>query len=323
MQSLMTSGVSSYNALQMVLQKTSSMGLTFQVSYTYSKAMADIDQITTGQISTSPAVIENPFNPHLDNSLAGFDQRHTLVINGAYQMPFDKWVSSGLAKRLVGGWSVNGIYSYGTGLPVTVLYGANQSGDGDSNNPDRPNLKAGFQHESDQRSVRWMLERNSVNGGHYNSIGDCPAGTPLHTTSHWFDPCAFGPVTPGAYGNLGRNTVIGPGTSDMDFTIVKLTPITERMKLEFRAEAFNLLNHPMFGLVNNAIFTGKNTLVPTPSVTCNATPTAAVCQVPILYLQLKRGPDYRHLDRPEGTSAWIKVDFLISHRGGTNRKSFQ
>jgi hypothetical protein len=249
MQTTVTSAVSNYNALQVLLEKTASAGLTFQASYTYSKAQSNADQITSGQINSIPGTYMNPYDPLRDYSLSAFDQRHTLVVNGAYQMPWDHRLNSGLSKAVLGGWAINGIYSFGSGVPLTVIDGYNASGDGDTNNPDRPNLKPGFSANP----------TSGVSAGCSGALSGPVAGTPLHTPNLWFDPCAFyptAPVTatvPGTFGNLGRNTVAGPRLSTLDFTLVKTTTLTERIKLEFRAEAFNLMNHPNFGLPNNAI----------------------------------------------------------------------
>jgi hypothetical protein len=178
-----------------------------------------------------------------DYSLSAYDQRHTFVMNGAYQMPWDKRLNGKLAKTALGGWSINGLYSYGSGLPLSIQTGFNNSNDGDSNNPDRPNLTPGF-------------SQNPINGLTAGCQG-IPAGQQLHTPARWFDPCAFTLNAAGTFGNLGRYTVTGPDVNDVDFTLVKDTPLTERKMLEFRAEFFNLLNHANFGLPNLSVFSSS------------------------------------------------------------------
>ena len=249
LQTTLTNGVYSYNGIQVWLMKSLSAGLTFQASYTYSKTLSNSDEVATGQTLSSPTVFMNPFNPAQDYSLSAWDQRHTLVVNGAYQMPWDHKLNNGVAKAVLGGWAVNGIYSYGSGLPLTIQDGFNNSRDGDANNPDRPSLTPGFS-QNPTSGVTAGCGAVTVNGVTTLAI---PAGQPLHTPTRWFDPCAFTVSPPGTFGNLGRNTVIGPGLSNVDFSLLKLTALTERTKLEFRAEFFNLFNHPQFGMPGNAI----------------------------------------------------------------------
>jgi hypothetical protein len=91
-----------------------------------------------------------------------------------------------------------------------------------------------------------------------------PAGTAVGTVTHWFDPCAFVPQPLGTFGNLGRNTLIGPGLSTVDFLVNKHFRITEQKEFQFRAEFFNMLNHPNFATpnVNNRrIFDANGNLV--------------------------------------------------------------
>jgi len=90
-----------------------------------------------------------------------------------------------------------------------------------------------------------------------------PAGQPLHTPDRWFDPCAFALAPAGTYGNLGRDTVDGPGTVNVNFTVAKNMALTERMKLQFRAEFFNMLNHPQFKTPGNLIFNSNTTYLST------------------------------------------------------------
>src|SRR5262249_12665883 len=151
----------------------------------------------------------------------------------------------GLAKKILDGWAINGIYTYGSGLPIDISDGFNNSTDGDSNNPDRPNLNPGF-------------SQNPIHGVTAGCSG-IPAGQKLRTADRWFDPCAFSMSPSGTFGNLGRDTVTGPGTNEVDFGLVKSTAITERMKLDFRWELFNLLNHAVFAIPNLNVFSSTRT----------------------------------------------------------------
>jgi hypothetical protein len=235
-----TDAHSNYNGLQVVLQKNLSAGLRFQASYTYSKALSEADEIATGQILSTPTVPLDVYNLARDYSLSAYDQRHNFVLNGVYQMPWEKRLNGRLAKTALGGWSVNSIFSYGSGLPFDVLAGFNNSRNGDSNQPDRPDLISG-------------ANSNPINGVTAGCQG-ITAGQKLHSPDRWFDPCAFSLPAAGTFGNLGRLTATAPGLVTLDFTFVKSTPIWEQKRLEFRAEFFNLFNHANFGLPVAAVF---------------------------------------------------------------------
>jgi carboxypeptidase family protein len=230
-----------YNGFQLVLQKTVSAGLQFQASYTYSKTLSDADETTNSEVSSTAPTPLNIRKLSGDYSLSAYDQRQTLVLNGAYQMPWNKLLTGKLAKAALGGWAINGIYSYGSGLPLNIQTGFNQSRNGDSFQTDRPDLAPGF-------------SASPIHGVTAGCQG-IPAGQKLGTPERWYDPCAFVLQSAGTFGNLGRNTVTGPGLSSIDFTLLKSTPLTEQKKLEFRAEFFNLLNHARFGSPNRNIFT--------------------------------------------------------------------
>jgi carboxypeptidase family protein/TonB-dependent receptor-like protein len=231
---LLTDSRSNYNGLQVVLQKAVSAGLRFQASYTFSRSLSDADETVTGQTLSTPQYAQDPNALGQDYSLSAYDQRHTLVWSGVYQMPWDKRLNGKLERTALGGWAINGIFSYGTGLPFNIQSGFNNSRDGDASQPDRPNLAPG-------------ASNNPINGVTAGCQG-VPAGQKLHTPERWYDPCAFVLPAAGFYGNLGRNTVTEPGLTAVDFTLVKTTPLAEQKKLEFRAEFFNLFNHANFGL---------------------------------------------------------------------------
>ena len=129
---------------------------------------------------------------------------------------------------LVGGWSVNSIVTLQSGFPFTPQLSYNPSNDGDTRNPVRPFVNPNFHGRITPRQ---------------------PA--------QWFNPAAFlqPPPNSGFYGNLGRDTLTGPGLATWDFSAFKDTKLHERMTLQFRAELFNLLNRANFNTPNLIVFT--------------------------------------------------------------------
>jgi len=232
-----------YNALQSALRKRTGGGLMFQASYTYSKALSMNDSTANrvvDNIGTSYVSLDKD-DPGRDYGRAAPDQRHTFVFNSQYQLlALDRLLNSGIAKALLGGWAVNGVWQYGSGLPLNVNAGFNNSRNGDNIFPDRPDLLPG--------------RSNDPTHGVTSGCGLIPAGQKLRTPERWFDPCAFALPAAGTFGNLGRNTMSGPSYNQVNFTVVKSTALTESKKIEFRAEFFNLLNHPSFGLPLIAVF---------------------------------------------------------------------
>jgi len=147
-------------------------------------------------------------------------------------LPWDKLLKGGLSKGLLGGWSINGIFSASSGQPFNINTGFNNSRNNDSQQTDRPDLAPGFSN-------------NPTSGVTAGCQGVAP-GQKLGTPALWFDPCAFVLQTPGTFGNLGRNTVVAPGFQQFNFTLLKNTPIREGTNLEFRVEFFNAFHHPQF-----------------------------------------------------------------------------
>jgi hypothetical protein len=238
-----TDARSNYDGLQVTIQKELSAGLRLQANYSWSKAISSADaSIPSISASTAAATLDKD-NLRRDYGLSVYDQRHTFRLNSAYQLPWDRRLTGSIAKAFLGGWSVNGIYSYGSGLPFNLLDGFNNSRNGDTTFPDRPSLNPGFSN-------------NPISGVSAGCAGaGILPGQKLGTPERWFDPCAFSLSPLGTYGNLGRNTVIGPGVNNVDFTLLKATALTERTKLEFRWELFNILNHAQFAVPNLTVFT--------------------------------------------------------------------
>ncbi len=229
-------GDSNYNALQVDVNRRFSHALSLRGVYTWSKALDDGDSLNGTTAGNAPGLVSNPFNLRADYGLATYDVRHIAVISAVYALPFGNGqaLANGLDgwwNRLVSGWSVNSIVTLQSGFPFTPQLSYNPSNNGDTRNPVRPFVNPNF-------------------------TGPIILGK----SSQWFNPNAF--LAPGAsaansgfYGNLGRDTLIGPGLATWDFSVLKETPVRERLRVQFRAEMFNLLNRANFNTPNLITFT--------------------------------------------------------------------
>jgi hypothetical protein len=234
---------STYNALQASLRKRFSRGFSMLGSYTYSKTLDDVSSFNiTGSASQSTAgendLAQNPFNLAAEHGRSLFDARNRFVISYEWDLPFfnhsQEWYG-----HVLGGWQVNGITTFMTGTPFTVYDSAGVSAQGGA-----PEI-SGFP------SDRPNLIGNPAKGTCTTSNGTIPAGTP----NCWFGTSAFQRLDPtaqiGQFGNLGRNTVAGPGMQQWDFSALKNFKFTESKNLQFRAEFFNIFNHANFGVPVN------------------------------------------------------------------------
>jgi Carboxypeptidase regulatory-like domain len=217
-------GASLYNALQVDLNHRFSDGLLLRGVYTWSKTLDNGDSLNATAANNAVALLSNPYNAHADWGLATYDVRNAAAVNVSYALPVGRGKAflggfSGLANAAVTGWTVNSIVSLQSGFPFTPQLSYNPANNGDSRNPVRPFLNPAFS-------------------------GPVVTGNP----NQWFNPNAFiaPPSNSGFYGNLGRDSYIGPGLATWDFSVFKDTRVTERMNLQFRAEIFNLLNRANF-----------------------------------------------------------------------------
>lgn len=232
-------GTSSYNGLELDLIHRWRNDLQFRGVYTFSKSLDDGDNMNTSIATNSPAFVANSHDIKADWGPASFDIRHSAVINATYDLPFgrrtptNEWID-----RLIGNWQISGIETLQTGLPFTPQLGYNPSNDGNSRNSVRPSLNPSFS-------------------------GPVIIGSP----EEYFNPDAFVPPLPGTYGNAGRNSLEGPSLIETDISIAKRFKVSERVDLQFKAEAFNLLNRSNFNTPNTIVFT---------SATAGPSPTAGV-----------------------------------------------
>ena len=226
-------GDSSYNALQVDVRRRLSHGFSFRGVYTWSKTIDDGDSLNQTTANNAPGLVSNPFNIGADRGLATFDVRNIGVVNVIYELPVGRGQSfannlEGFANAAVSGWSVASIVTAQSGFPFTPQLSYNPSNNRDNRNPVRPFVNPDFS-------------------------GPVVLGKP----GQWFNPQGFiaPPSTIGFYGDLGRNTFIGPGLATWDFSVFKTTRINERFNVQFRAELFNLLNRANFNTPNLITFT--------------------------------------------------------------------
>lgn len=229
-----------YNAVQVTLKHKTASGLQYQAFYTYSKSIDTKSTLAGGESRQEPNVVLDFLNPARDRALSAFDARNNFVLTATYPFPFkfqQKFVGA-----ILGGWEANGISTFRSGEPFTGRVGSNISANGDRWAPDRPNLNPGF-------------SPNPTSGVSAGCKG-VAAGKPLGTPTLWYDPCAFSKPTPGTYGNLGRNTMTGPGYDEIDASIAKVFKPSERINVQLRGEFFNLLNHANFYEPTFNVFSG-------------------------------------------------------------------
>jgi hypothetical protein len=186
-------------------------------------------------------------NVRRDWGPSALNATHQASISAHYELPFGKgkrWMAgSGAIGHVVGGWQLNTITTLLSGFPFTPTVGSNRSGDGDTRNPDRPSLNPVF-------------------------TGPVVTGNP----NQWFNPAAFVLPAAGTWGNLGRGVYQGPGLATVDLSLMKSTAIREKASLQFRAEAFNLLNHANYGTPNAAVFSSTGGVNPSAGlITATAT----------------------------------------------------
>jgi hypothetical protein len=242
-------GNSSYNGLDLSVDRSLGHGFMMRGAYTWSKALDNgSDVFTTSSDTTRP---QNLFNSSLDRGPSAFDRRQRAVITWIYQTPSFK--TSGLSKALtwpVRDWQVSGVFSWQTGAPETVyLGGFDQNGDLSAANdrPDVGNLSAPLNY-----SPACLASPTCITGiGQINPNGtfaDWNTGAP-----GTFNQFRYIVTTDGSFigpnGNLGRNTFYNPGRQDYSLALQRIIriPRFESHYFEFRAEAYDVFNHPNAG----------------------------------------------------------------------------
>jgi hypothetical protein len=218
-----------YNGLQVQFTRRMSNGLQFLAGYTWSKNISNNEGEEGGYADRGAALGQNDNNPAGERGLTVNDVRHRVTFSSLYELPFGKgkrWLSktNALVDGILGGWELTALASFQTGFPITPQSGFDSANVGTGNfRPDRI------------------------------CNGNLPGGD--RKIAHWFDTTCFTNASLIAdnnngifrFGNSGRSILTGPGIQNFDFALLKDFHITESKKLQFRAEAFNALNHANFG----------------------------------------------------------------------------
>ena len=233
-------GTGNYNALIVDVRHDLSHGLQVRANYTWSKNLDDGSAWNTSVSANTPAYVEVPSRPHLDYGPAATDVRHLAAFNATYELPFGagkafRGDAKGVEKTAISGWQLSTIANLQTGFPFSPQLGYNPTGSGDSRNPVRPDVNAGFA------------------GKLYTG------GTTAAKVAGYFNPNAFAAPAYGTVGNTRRDSLVGPGFTDWDLSLVKSTQLKERARLQLRVEFFNVLNHTNLQLPNEVIYSSGPT----------------------------------------------------------------
>jgi hypothetical protein len=221
---------SMYHAGQVSLSRRYAAGMGFNVSYWLSSAKDELSSMNLSGAAAKPLagendLAQNPFDPAAEYGPSLFDARHRFVASVSWEPPVSQTAPTGV-RMIFGGWQINGIATINSGTPFTVTDSANVA-----------------------------LQANSppISGfpaSRPNLIGDPNAGP--HTVDAWMGRSAFQRLNPltqaGQFGDAGRNIVRGPGYANLDVSLVRILALTRSIRLELRAESFNLTNHVNLGL---------------------------------------------------------------------------
>ena len=205
---------SSYNSLQLQIQRRFSRGLTFQTAYTYGRAIDEV--LTSAAFATvTQNGLQDPSNRSAERGRGDFDIQQRLVGSFLYEIPSPQ----GFISHVIGGWELGSIITLQEGRPFHVDAGRDRS------------LTA-VRHDRSQVVGDPALPSNRSRG---------------EKILHWFDADAFALAPVGSFGNSGRNNLQGPGLFNLDVSLRKKFSINERHSVDFRVDFFNLPNNPNFG----------------------------------------------------------------------------
>lgn len=228
------SGTANYNSGQIKLEKRMSHGFTILSSYIYSRALSDICGLGDGTFSGQApgCAVQNTYNLAAEYGLDNQHVKHRFVASYIYQLPFGRNRALGrnwnrAMDSLLGGWSTDGILTFTSGVPYTIVVSTDLAGTGNYLSVQRP-----------------------------NQVGDPARPSGADQVAQFFNTAAFSPAANYTFGNLGRNTMIGPGYSNLDAGLFKNTKLFREADLQFRFEVFNVTNTPQFGTPGNSLTPG-------------------------------------------------------------------
>ena len=244
-------GMSSYNALSVALRRSFFHGLLVTANYTYSH---EIDNGSNGSGDGDEISPQNPLCLACDRASGAWDATHVVNGNAVYELPFGRGQQMlsdpGIARDILGNWELTTTALARTGFPVNVLMPSSYTAPDGASGTERPDLVPGVPLTP-------------------------PAG---RTVAQWINPAAF--ATPaGEFGTAPRDLFRGPGTWQIDFGASKSIQLSERARLEFRAEFFNIFNHPQLGppqsTFNPSNTTGFGSIITTVNTTTPISPVGS------------------------------------------------
>ena len=220
-----TIGNSSYNGFQASVEKRFAHGLQFTAAYTLGKS---IDNSSTFES------LVDPVNPRRNRALSLFDARNRFVLSYYWELPTPKY--EGFKGKALNGWALSGITTFQSGFPIRITEqdDIELQSSFDFETPGQPNVGAPF-HRIDPRKLTCAA-----------GTGTDPSTCTLINAGFNTDAFTEDTVAPGTIGNAPRTICCGPGINNWDFTIMKITPLGERFKLQFRTDLLNAFNHAQF-----------------------------------------------------------------------------
>ena len=235
-------GRDSYNALQLGLTRRYVQGLTLGVQYSWAHS------IGTSQGSNEALTSQNPFCFNCERGDGPADIRHYAYVNALYEMPFGKgkkYLQTGAAGQVLGGWNIGGIWNFRTGLPINVFLVRT-----DVVNVNTTTGAVVGTSGTPPTGATAVI--NTTGGGAYratrrpNLVAGVDPYLKNRSTLQWLNPAAFSIPAPGTYGNLARNALRGPGFQQFDMVLSRRFVIAERHTFEFRTDLYNLFNSVNF-----------------------------------------------------------------------------
>ncbi len=216
-----------YNAIEAKVQQRMSHGLAVLFAYTHSKLIDDASSVFSSTVLSSPntssLVAADTYRPYLERDSSSGDMPNVLTASATWEIA--KFAGHGLATAALGGWTLDGIYTMQSGMPVPVTQATNN------------NSFAGI-----------ALQRPNI-------IGNVKLPSKQRSTAHFFNQLAFTTAPQFTFGNASRNPVRGPAFRDLDLALVKHTRFGEHFGAEFRAEVFDVTNTPAFAQPNGSFTT--------------------------------------------------------------------